>query len=149
MLQWSHDKKQVLSEIWRTLKPGGKVILSSLITPSLHELHQAFMNIDNKPHTLEFLTKNKYIRLFNHLGFNIIKLYNWKDTIYFSNLFMLLRHFKITGTNLPKSASNYGLGGKLQLQRLANAYQQLMQPKGLPITYSYLLIVASKGSILS
>lgn len=147
MLQWALDKKQILNEVYRVLKPGGRIILSSLIKPSLYELHQAVMKIDDKPHTLNFLTENEYVCLFNNLKFNIIESYAWIDTVYFPTLIALLQHFKLTGTNLSRSGVSYGLGSRLQLQQLANTYQQ--HPNGLPLTYSYLLIVASKGAILS
>ena len=146
MIQWPADKAQVLAEAYRVLKPGGTLILTTLIKPSLHELQYAWQSIDTNTHTLEFLTSSEYSSLLINCGLNLIENLSWHTTIHFPTLSALLRHFKATGTNLAKSQSNLGLGGKRQLQQLENAYQLLSTANGLPLTYAHLLIVAVKSS---
>ncbi|MDQ5920021.1 MAG: malonyl-CoA O-methyltransferase [Pseudomonadota bacterium] len=145
MLQWSDKKSLVISEMHRVLKTTGKLILTTLIKPSLHELQQAWAEVDGARHTLHFLDQDKYLSAFNQAGFSITEHYNWHNTEYFFSLSDLMWHFKHTGTNLTKQYHNNGLGGKLKLQKLSNAYQKLAIPnKGLPLTYTYLFIVATK-----
>lgn len=145
MLQWSHDKKQIIDEIYRVLKPGGKLILTTLIKPSLNELQQAWRQVDHHSHTINFLASNTYSDLFINLGFKLHQTTTWQKKAYFSNLPALLHHFKATGTSLAKSTSNGGLGGKKQLQLLDIAYRKLAQNGLLPLTYAYLLLIVSKG----
>ncbi|HLX53936.1 MAG TPA: methyltransferase domain-containing protein, partial [Aquella sp.] len=143
MLQWPHNKEQVVSEAWRVLRPGGKLILTTLINPSLHELKYAWLQVDNKEHTLEFLNNRDYVHLFMNAGFRLDNSISWQTVVYFLDLSALLRHFKSTGTSLVKSSSNVGLGGKKQIQQLNQAYKTL--PDGqLPLTYVYLLMTATK-----
>ncbi len=144
MIQWSSDKTKVFNEINRIIAVGGKLIFTTLIAPSLYELQQSWRCVDDNPHTLEFLSQNKYVELLENCGFNILENISWCTTIHFKNLGDLLQHFKLTGTNLAKSNSNIGLGGKLKLKALNNAYELLTTESGLPLTYVYLLIVASK-----
>ncbi len=142
MLQWPDDKLQVLSEAYRVLKPGGTIILCTLIKPSLSELQESWAQVDNEQHTLTFLDENSYIKLFENVGFTIKQKSHWSQTFYFDNLLSLFRNFKLTGTNLSKSTS--GLGGKQKLQQLEGFYQKIATSDGLPISFSYLTIVAKK-----
>lgn len=145
MLQWPQNKQLVLKEAYRVLKPGGKLILTTLIEPSLHELNQAWLTVDDKPHTLKFLNKDKYEFDLANAGFNKIQSSTWQNIVNFPDLHTLLKHFKDTGTNLDKSYSNTGLGGRTKLKNLKSAYQrQALSSGDLPLTYAYLLIVAEK-----
>lgn len=147
MLQWPENKEQVINEAYRVLKPNGKFILTTLIKSSLEELQSSWLQVDNKPHTLELLTQNTYLELLKNSGFKLHQSISWREVVYFPNLNALLRHFKATGTSLAKSVSNVGLGGKEKLWELNKAYQQLATQNGLlPLSYVYLLIIASKES---
>lgn len=142
MLQWPENKLQVLSEVYRVLKPGGTVILCTLISPSLYELQNSWAQVDDERHTLTFLDEDSYMELFQKVGFTIQQKSRWSQTFYFDNLFSLFRNFKLTGTNLNKATS--GLGGKQKLKKLENIYQKLATSDGLPISFSYLTILAKK-----
>ena len=142
MLQWPDDKLQILSEAYRVLKPGGTLILSTLIKPSLYQLQESFAKVDNEQHTLNFLDEDNYIKLFKDALFTIKEQDHWMHTFYFDSLSSLFRNFKLTGSNISKS--NSGLGGKQKLQQLENIYQKLATGYGLPISFFYLIIVAHK-----
>lgn len=146
MIQWPSNKAKVLAEAYRVLKPGGILIFTTLIKPTLHELQHAWQSVDDNQHTLDFLTKHEYSSLLINCGFGLLESLNWQTTIHFPTLSALLCHFKTTGTNLAKSQSNLGLGGKKRLQKLQEAYQLLSTASGLPLTYAYLLNVAMKGN---
>ena len=144
MLQWPENKLQVLNEISRVLEPKGTVIFTTLIQPSLWQLQQAFQQCDNNSHTLEFQSQATYQELCQRAGLKIISCTSWEVVLNFANLQQLLRHFKLTGTSLPKSNSNSGLGGRQQMQRLEQAYQELKTNLGLPLSYKFLMICAQK-----
>lgn len=147
MLQWPENKQQTIAEINRILKPSGIIICVTLIKNSLYELQQAWKSIDDQAHTLNFLTSQNYLELFKHSNFEILEHYNFKNTYYFNNLYELLHHFKKTGTNLAKSNSNTGLGGKVKLKKLAKSYEKYRTNDGLPISYIYCLIIAQKKGV--
>jgi malonyl-CoA O-methyltransferase len=144
MLQWPEDKLSVFREIYRTLAVDGIVIFTALINPSLWQLKAAWRNLDNKPHTLEFLSSNCYAQLCKNVGLSIIAMDAWEHIEYFDSCNKLLHHFKHTGTSMPK-AQNTGLGGKQIITKLENEYAKFNTAHGLPLNYNYILIVAKKA----
>ena len=145
MLQWPDNKYQALQEIQRVLVPGGKVIFTSLIQPSLWQLQQAWRNIDQVEHTLNFSTLDDYHDLCAKAGLAHSHSQAWKKTYSFRNIYQLLQHFKLTGTSLPKSnAARQGLGGRHMLQQLEAAYRGEQSAANLELSYHYLMLVAHK-----
>lgn len=46
MIQWAENPRQVLSECRRVLRPGGRLLVSTLLDGTLVELKQAWWNVD-------------------------------------------------------------------------------------------------------
>ena len=146
MLQWIEDKSRILAEIQRCLCTDGNLILTTLIEPSLHELRNAWQQVDNLNHTLNFASHADYRQMLtSNAHWRELKFYPWSQTIYFSDIYSLMRHFKNTGTSMPRADFISGLGGKQKLAQLSAAYEKQRTIKGLPLTYCYLLITAQKG----
>lgn len=142
MLQWLEDKNQTFREVFRTLKDNGVFIYTTLINESLWQLSQAFSHIDDKLHTLNFITENEYSKLAINHGFKVIHKSTWEDTLIFNDIYNLLMHFKLTGTNLPKSNCNSGLGGRKNIESLKEVYPKVNSHY--PISYKHLLMVLQK-----
>jgi len=145
MLQWPKHKAHILAEIKRVLLPNGTLIFTTLIQPSLWQLQQAWHELDSVPHTLEFLSLSQYYQLCQQSGFKVISCQSWENIRYFTNLSELLRHFKLTGTSLPKSNRGQGLGGRNILSQLEHIYAKYKTEQGLPLSYNYLMITAQNG----
>ena len=146
MLQWIANKSQVFAEIHRCLCATGNLVLTTLIQPSLHELRSAWQQVDNLNHTLNFADSSDYQQILTaNNDWQQLEFYPWSQTIYFSDIYSLLRHFKNTGTSMPRADVIAGLGGKQKLAQLTAAYEKLRTAQGLPLTYCYLLITAQKG----
>lgn len=143
MFQWINNKRQALNEISRIMLPGGTFVCSSLITPSLWQLKNAWATIDNKNHALNFLNRDEYKILYQEAGFEIIQLQQWSNTLFFASYYELLYHFKNTGTNIPKNDSR-GLGGINLLKEISKSYEKFRTNEGLPLTYEYILIYGKK-----
>lgn len=145
MIQWVHDKTQVIQEIKRVLKPNGVLIITTLIAPCLYELQQAWQEVDNAQHTIIFDDKNQYDNLFKkHAQWYNFQSHEWSNTIYFPDIYTLMYHFKQTGTSMLKSTNNRGIGGKQQILNLAKAYEKQRTINGLPLTYHYMSIATRK-----
>lgn len=144
MIQWPLDKNSVIQEAFRVLKPNGNLIITTLIKPSLFELQQAWSKVDEYSHTLEFQSKSEFLNLFLENNFEIKKNVDWDEKIFFSDVFKLLNHFKLTGTGLYKSHCNSGLGGKYKIKKLVEAFERIRTTNGIPLTYAYMLVHATK-----
>lgn len=139
MIQWSTDKALVLNEAKRVLKPHGYIIITTLTSNSLWQLQEYFKHIDNNLHTLEFLSCEEYFNIAKQSKLSLVYHQSWPETLYFKTLYKLFSHFKLTGTSLPKSTSNIGLGGRKGLTQLANLYPKTHEDY--PLTYNNLLLV--------
>lgn len=142
MMQWITNKELAFKDIFRTLQDNGIFIYTTLIDKSLWQLTNAFGNIDNKQHTLNFITDNEYVKIAHNTGFKIIHSSIWSDTLLFNDIYSLLMHFKLTGTNMPKSNGNNGLGGRKNIDLLQDVYPKTTSQY--PLTYKHLLMVLQK-----
>lgn len=55
-IQWCHDPAKALTQLCRVTRPGGVVLFSTLIPPSLQEVGEAWQTIDHYPHANQFHT---------------------------------------------------------------------------------------------
>ncbi len=147
MLQWPDDKAAIFAEIDRVLVPEGHVIFTTFLAPSLWQLQTAWASIDNASHTLTFLALMDYQALCQNAGLTVLHLEQWQHDRRFTDMNALFRHFKATGTALPKAAHRQGLGGKKALETLALAYPGAMTESDLILSYYPLLVIAKKSRL--
>ncbi len=143
MMQWLNNKKNAFNEINKVIQLGSEFIFTSLIAPSLWQLKNSWAEIDNRSHVIDFITGNEYTELCQDAGFKIIQQQEWSNTLFFKNCYELFYHFKRTGTNMP-NINKSGLSGVNILNKLIKSYEKFRTTKGIPITYSYVLIYGKK-----
>lgn len=56
VVQWCDDLTQVLTELLRVTKPGGRVLCSTVLAPSMEPLMSTWRSIDSGTHSNKFLT---------------------------------------------------------------------------------------------
>lgn len=145
MLQWISDKTLVLQEIKRVLKDDGVFICTTLVENSLWQLENAWKHLDNHQHIIDFTSQKDYLNLMDNVRLEIISVENWQHTMYFDEIYQLLKHFKLTGTSMPKSLRSKGLGGCGYLTKLGDIYPR--HNHQLPLSYNNLLLVVKKRSV--
>jgi len=144
MLQWPKDKATVLREVNRVLIPGGTFLFTTLVYPSLWQLKHTWRLFDQVEHSIPFYESNDYLEMVKLSNFEIICCQEWEDRHHFSDIYSLLKHFKLTGTSLPRASASQGLAGKETLQQLAENYPEYDINGQLILSYCYLLLVIRK-----
>ena len=147
MLQWITNKNIVFKEIHRILKPQGRLILTSLIKPSLWQLQEVWQIIDGNNHTLDFNTDTELKNLIteNHLSVNDF-IYT-EYTMHFKSYLDLIKHFKNSGTSITQQQSK-GLYKKSILNKVNNLYKQKFGINGtIPLSYHYMATILCKEII--
>lgn len=54
-VQWCDDLRTAIGELYRVVRPGGRVAFTTLLADSLPELNQAWRAVDERPHANRFL----------------------------------------------------------------------------------------------
>lgn len=118
--QWC-DLDQVLSEAWRVLKPGGKLLFTTLLDGTLAELSSAFAQIDKHPHVNSFLSREGFERHVQQSKFDIEMLKFAHEYTDYNSVMSLLKELKALGANTLKTGNAHGLS-KQALAKLETHY---------------------------
>lgn len=143
MLQWCSEPSAVFREINRVLKPGGKVVITTLVDGTLTELAQAFASLDSYPHVSRFLAVDSIRQ-----AAGAAETISWQFEqrcypLYYPGVQTLARELKLLGANQVAGRRN-GLTGKGYWQQLAQAYEVHRTMLGLPASYQVLMISGVK-----
>lgn len=137
--QWCNPTR-ALAEARRVLRPGGSFLLCSLGPATFTELRQAFVAVDNYPHTLDFLAGDKLLQLAQTAGFPGLKLRCQRATVHYPDVRHLLRAVKAVGANQLGQGRRTGLMGRAAFSRLSAAYETQRQEAGLPLSYDLIFL---------
>ncbi|MDF2152499.1 malonyl-ACP O-methyltransferase BioC [Vibrio sp. CAU 1672] len=134
-LQWCADLSVALNEMRRVVKPGGRVLFTTLLDGSLAELRRAWGKIDAYQHVNNFITHNQVkialaqARCHGHqLDLNTI-------TVWYESAFKVMRDLKGIGAN-HVSGRSQGLTSRRVLLQVEREYQTFKNNQGLlPASY--------------
>jgi malonyl-CoA O-methyltransferase len=144
-LQWC-DPRRVVDEVARVLKPGGRLLLSTLGPGTFAELRQAFSAVDPHRHTIDFQTEEQLRGLLVQAGFAISRWERKTITRYRPDLRTLLAGVRDLGANrVTGDNRRNGLMGKAAWQRLLAAYEEQRTDRGLPLSYDTFFIYGEKA----
>lgn len=143
MLQWSEDTQATLAEWLRLLKPGGQLLVATLLPGTHREIKQAWQAIDQRPHVNEFLPQETLLGHLNSLGFQNV--FSRTDTLRpeYDSLTELLRYLKQIGATNVNPGRRDGLGGREALRQLAEHYP-VNEAGRYPLSYEVLWLSAQK-----
>lgn len=131
-IQWCNDFSRALSELYRILRPGGFLVLSTLIKGSLIELKQSSKNIDNCSNVNCFLPISS---IYNALSPYRYKLINKIKSFYYSSVLDLLKDIKGVGSSYLYDRNNLGLRSKKYLNDLEK-FWPYHNKKGFKLSYN-------------
>ena len=143
MLQWSEDTHATLTEWLRLLKPGGQLLVATLLPETHREIKQAWQAIDQRPHVNEFLPQETLLGHLASLGFQNVASHTNTLRPEYSSLTELLRYLKQIGATNVNPGRREGLGGREALRQLAEHYPVNAQSR-YPLSYEVLWLSATK-----
>ena len=71
MLQWCATPQRAVQELCRILRPGGTMLLSTLVQGSMAEFQQSWAAVDNDAHQLELWSASDLLAQLHPLGIEI------------------------------------------------------------------------------
>ncbi len=145
-LQWVSRLDQCMEALFEVLKPGGRLVFSTLVTGSLCELKRAWLAVDPYIHVNHFLSVDAVLRAVRGAGFQVVRQEASVVEDAYPDVPALLRSLKNIGAHNMNAGQKKGLTTKAQFQALQQAYQTYQTPgQQFPVTYSVLMITASKN----
>jgi malonyl-CoA O-methyltransferase len=135
MLQWCEEPHYALAEMRRVLKPGGLLLFSSFGPLTLHELREAWAQVDAHPHVSDFVSLPDLGAALSHAGFAEPVLDVETYVSYYVGVHTLAQELRAIGARNAATARARGLTSRGQWQRLQAAYELRRVARGLPATY--------------
>lgn len=138
-LQWLDEPDKCFKEIYRVLKPEGKLIFSTVTQGSQAELIKTYQKtLGSFQHQHKFLGSKAIIQKLKNNKFKELKYTEFIEKLYFNNFKELAYSIK----NVGAKAQNAGFLTKRALMKLEAAYPKT--EKGLPLSYKILITEAKK-----
>lgn len=135
-LQWCRDLSVPLRELKRVVKPGGRILFSTLADGSLAELKAAWQQVDQYQHVNQFLSPNEIKLALAQAGLPQADLEFSPVTMYYPSAMDLMKDLKGIGATHLQQGRQAGLAGRARLKALEGAYEAFRTPTGqLPATY--------------
>ncbi len=143
MLQWCATPQQAFNELCRVLKPGGKLLLSTLVQGSMAEFQQSWARVDDDTHQLALLPATELLAQLQPLGVKVTSEQK-QYQVFYPDVWTLARGFKQIGANFVQGRQGQGLMGKQRWLAFADNYEQFRDERGLPLSYQVLQLVVTK-----
>ena len=135
-LQWCDDLSVPLRELRRVVKPGGRIVFSTLAEGSLQELVQAWQQVDQYQHVNDFLSQKTIKLALAQAGCQTSHLEFLPITMYYNAAVELMKDLKGIGATHLHQGRKAGLAGRKTLLALENAYEAYRNENHqLPATY--------------
>jgi len=141
-LQWCEDLPRVFDEFRRVLRPDGLLVFSTFGPGTLHELREAYAEVDRAPHVLDFPDMPVLGDALMAAGFRDPVLSIDSYTLHYPDARALMRELKAIGASNAHTGRARGLGGRERLGRVLDRYETHRTPKGVPATYEVITAMA-------
>lgn len=145
VLQWSENLTRCLLQLKEALHDGGKLYFSTLLNGSLNELTQAWKQVDNHPHTNDFVSYQTLQKQIHSIGFSHIFIETETRVLRYDTLIDLMRALKGIGANHVHGRQGTKVSGRKVLKLLEQGYQPYINKEGkFTLTYQVCYVEAQK-----
>ncbi|WP_116645318.1 malonyl-ACP O-methyltransferase BioC [Salinivibrio sp. HTSP] len=142
-LQWCDDLHVPLAELRRVVKPGGQILVSTLLTGSLCELDSAWQQACGTSRVNRFISLSGLQQATQRAGLIHATVLQESEQLTFANAHAVMKSLKgIGATYRPQGAGQQGLATRAQFSAVEKAYQRFaLAANTLPATYQIGYIV--------
>ncbi|MDX5363250.1 MAG: malonyl-ACP O-methyltransferase BioC [Pseudazoarcus pumilus] len=138
-LQWC-EPARALGEFARVLRPGATAWIATLGPATLHELREAFAQVDNARHVLAFRSADEWTYIAETAGFELLERRCETASVRAADLRGVIGHLKGIGAHRFDTTPRSPLT-RPQWRRLEQAYEHHRDRQGmLPATYDVILL---------
>lgn len=146
-LQWCPSLSNVMAEFFRVLRPGGRLLFSTLGPATLKELRAAWSEVDEFAHVIDFEEVSSLVEGLAAAGFDALDLDVRAIKRCYPSVLALLRELKQLGARNASSFRSTQLTGPGRLAAMMASYQRSEGlPTGeIPATFEVFLVRATKS----
>lgn len=144
-MQWIFPGQEALSEIYRTLKPGGSVVITTFGPMTLQELRWAFGQADNAPHVSDFATPEAVAEWAQTGGFLIENMRSEFRTEHYPSVKSLMTEIRAIGASNKLETRRKSLTGRSRFTAMEEAYKEAYETdRGIPASWEVLYLLLRK-----
>ncbi len=144
-LQWC-EPDTALREFARILRPGGVAWIATLGPQTLHELRDAFAEIDDADHVIRFHSRDRWLAEAAAAGFELCASDDAPAFALAPDLRTLLRDIKAIGAHSVGAQRRRRPLGRASWRKLETRYESHRRDDGLlPATYDVILLALRKA----
>ncbi len=134
-LHWHPQPDLVLADWHKVLRTDGLLMFSCFGPDTLLELRQAFLNVDQMPHTLPFVDMHDYGDMLVNAGFSTPVMDMEKITLTYDKTEKLFADVRALGGN-PLLSRRQGMLGKKDYAAVCANLEAMRKPDGrIPLTF--------------
>lgn len=142
--QWCPNPKQLYKELFRVLKPEGRLLFSTVGPATLYELKASWAEVNQHPHVNDFIDMHNIGDDLLATGFSEPVMDAEQYTLTYHSVKDLLVDLKQLGSSNTNLNKSNGLVTANQLNQLAHAYEAFRRDDILPATYEIVFGYAKK-----
>lgn len=139
-VQWCNSIPALLSELQRVVKPGGQIVISTILANSMQPLMKCLQQIDGVPRQNPQLTLDEWRSLINNTPqLQTITLHEQQFSVFSPDVTQVLQGIKGVGASYRVNSAGKSFQRRT-LQQLQHLYQKYRTASGLPLHYQIGLI---------
>lgn len=139
-IQWCANPARLFAELWRVMRPGGQVLLSTFGPATLRELRAAWAVVDERVHVNEFVDAPVLQQMAGMAGFDGAVTADPRQRHY-ASLRTLARELKGVGAHNMNQGRASGLTSRTAFLQAEAAFGRGVVPGlGIPVTWEVLYL---------
>lgn len=139
-VQWCNSIPKLLEELQRVVKPGGQILISTILANSMQPLMKCLQQIDGVPRQNPQLSLDEWRSLLDDVPyFQKVTLQELQFSVFSPDVTQVLQGIKGVGASYRVNPAGKAFQRKT-LQKLSQLYQQYRTTAGLPLNYQIGLI---------